>query len=259
MLTSKKLNREDYKPLYAQLTEILLEYIREKNLQPGDPMPSQNELIEQYQVSQITVRQALQRLTTEGVIRKVQGKGTFVTEPKIRQEVDTLISLETRFAQEGIVIENTLLEALLVYPTQIYYRELRLPPGSQAFRVRRLKRIKGEVLGLETRLFPPNFRDTLSKEGLSNEGLIDILKKHPETEVHRIEYRTRAAAVLELEAEMLGVSPGSSVLVHHGVFYNQQNKPVMAGRIVYVADKLELSYEVRSRSDHDFRLRPEGG
>lgn len=61
-----------------------------------------------------------------------------------------------------------------------------------------------------------------------------------------IVYKTRASTALELEAEMMGLQPGSPVLIQYGVFYNRNDRPVMAGRITYLADKIELEYEVRN-------------
>ena len=45
---------------------------------------------------------------------------------------------------------------------------------------------------------------------------------------------------------MMGLQPGSPVLIQHGVFYNRNDRPVLAGRITYLADKIELEYEVRN-------------
>ena len=83
----KDLSRDDYKPLYAQLGDILIEYIECNGLKPGDPIPSENELIRRYGISSATVRLAMQRLATEGIINRIQGKGTFVAERKIKAPI----------------------------------------------------------------------------------------------------------------------------------------------------------------------------
>ena len=77
------LQKDDFKPLYAQLTEAIGQYIKLNNLGPGAPLPSETDIMNHYGVSRVTARQALQRLATEGLVKKVQGKGTFVAEPRI--------------------------------------------------------------------------------------------------------------------------------------------------------------------------------
>jgi DNA-binding GntR family transcriptional regulator len=66
-------------PLYYQLENLLREKIVSGELEPGDKLPTELELIEQYGVSRITVRQALQALADEGLIERKQGRGTVVT------------------------------------------------------------------------------------------------------------------------------------------------------------------------------------
>ena len=79
-----RLDREAPLPLYVQLRDALLREIHEGGLQPGDRFPSETAIRDRYPVSRATIRQALADLETGGVIRKVQGLGSFVAAPKIR-------------------------------------------------------------------------------------------------------------------------------------------------------------------------------
>jgi len=65
-------------PLYIQLKEIIKEDIAEGLLRPGAPLPSERALCKIYEISHITVRQALVDLTREGLLFRVPGRGTFV-------------------------------------------------------------------------------------------------------------------------------------------------------------------------------------
>ena len=70
-------------PLYQQIVEALLEQIRDGRLEPGARVPSQNELAKMYGVSEITSRRALRELEERGAVRRIRGKGTFVSvQPK---------------------------------------------------------------------------------------------------------------------------------------------------------------------------------
>jgi len=77
------LDRSSFVPLYYQLQELLKEQIESGGWKPGDRLPSESELARRYAVSRVVVRQALAILGDDGQIRRVQGRGTFVAEPKL--------------------------------------------------------------------------------------------------------------------------------------------------------------------------------
>ena len=64
------------KPLYLQVEADIKNRILSKQYMPGDKLPTENELSDQYNVSKITIRKAIQNLSDEGYVNKVQGKGT---------------------------------------------------------------------------------------------------------------------------------------------------------------------------------------
>lgn len=69
---------EERVPKYFTLKKALIQKIEEEEYAPDGPIPSERELMEQYQVSRITVRRAVDELVTGGYLYKVQGKGTYV-------------------------------------------------------------------------------------------------------------------------------------------------------------------------------------
>ena len=67
------------RPLYQEIVDSILQQIRDGSLQPGARVPSQNELAAMFGVNAITSRRALLELEEQGVVRRIRGKGTFVT------------------------------------------------------------------------------------------------------------------------------------------------------------------------------------
>src|SRR5258708_39864193 len=74
-------------PRYYQLKEIIRERIRSGEWKPGELIPSERELSEQYKISRMTARQAITELVNEGMFYREQGKGTFVSRHKITQQL----------------------------------------------------------------------------------------------------------------------------------------------------------------------------
>lgn len=95
-------------PLYSQLKELLRGRILDGVYPPLSRMPSENELGKAFDVSRITVRQALGDLQKEGLIFKIHGKGTFVARPKAFQNVSTLQGLGESLTQMGYEVINRL-------------------------------------------------------------------------------------------------------------------------------------------------------
>jgi len=77
------IERDGAVPLYVQLSDIIKKNIVKGYLAPGSPIPSELQLMKAYDVSRITVRNALLRLEYSGEIFKVHGRGSFVSRKKI--------------------------------------------------------------------------------------------------------------------------------------------------------------------------------
>jgi len=249
------LEEDDYKPLYAKLGDAILSYIKDKDLKPGDPLPSESDLMQHYSVSRMTVRMAIQRLATEGLIKKIQGKGTFIAEPKVTDHIrGGMQSLEQSLLDEGIMVTNVPLECTTVVPTQSRLKELNLPQGSQTLKIRRLKKVGAKNLGIEVRNLPLDVAALFSPKDLNEKPLVELLNSNPETEVHRIVYTMRSSLLLEREADILEEPVGTPVLIRFATHYNHADKPVMAGRITFLAERVDLQFEFRKQTQNSEKV-----
>lgn len=77
-ITDCRLNRQSFIPLYQQIKDLLLDRIAHGELATGDVIPSEAQLGAAFQVSRLTVRQALYELRIEGYVIREKGRGTFV-------------------------------------------------------------------------------------------------------------------------------------------------------------------------------------
>lgn len=89
-------------PLYQQVADALKGNIQGGVYQEGDKLPSEKQLSEQYDVSRITVRQALNALMAQELIYSVQGKGTFVKTVKIRQRIRKITPFSRMLSEKGV-------------------------------------------------------------------------------------------------------------------------------------------------------------
>ena len=89
-ILSAKLIEEHNVPLYYQLESLIRRCISSGLLKPGDMLPSEMELCQNFSISRSTVRQAIGRLEEEGLVQRHQGKGSFVAEPKLHRRTENI-------------------------------------------------------------------------------------------------------------------------------------------------------------------------
>lgn len=81
----------DYRaPFYLQLREIIRNKIEDGEFLPGTAIPSENELAETYGINRLTVRNAIDSLVNEGMLKPVQGKGVYVLGARVDRDLDSL-------------------------------------------------------------------------------------------------------------------------------------------------------------------------
>lgn len=90
------------KPKYEEIKDQLIEAIRLQKYKPGSELPSENELIAEYNVSRITVRRAIDELYRSGYIEKHQGKRGYVKESPRLQELSTVSSYTEEILRQGM-------------------------------------------------------------------------------------------------------------------------------------------------------------
>ena len=103
------LERDNPRPLYQQLRDILVDAIESGKWGPNEKIPSENNLSATYGLSRMTVRAVLTDLVKEGLLYRVQGKGTYVAE-KIRTLSPSYIGIREQLEKKGYEVETKVLE-----------------------------------------------------------------------------------------------------------------------------------------------------
>ena len=99
---------KDSKPLYLQIKDILKHKIINNEYAVGSTIPSENELEEIFGVSRMTIRQAVNELVNEGLLRKERGrgKGTVVLSNAIADKLSTVKSFTQKMQEQGYILKN---------------------------------------------------------------------------------------------------------------------------------------------------------
>lgn len=234
-------------PKYYHLKEIIREKVTVGQWRPGTAIPSERELCEQYGISRMTARQSITELVNEGYLYREQGKGTFVAQPKITQQLVQL----TGFTED--------MQARLQRPTaQVLNREmwpcddpvaakLRVKPGQLLFRVQRLRLADGEPLALETAIISFIGCEKLLEEDLERNSLYQLLETKYGMPPLEAEQELEAGLARDEEARVLKVAPAAPVLLIRRTTYTERGQPLEYAKSVYRGDK----YRFYSRLSRD--------
>jgi GntR family transcriptional regulator len=230
-----EIERASALPLYAQVKQRLQREI-EAEMKAGDALPTEGDLERRFGVSRITIRRALDELVSEGVIVRQQGRGTFVRQPRIAQELPQLISWSEQMRALGYEPGSIHSEVELVEPSSELRSALAMLPGEMLVLVRRLRSTNGEPVCIMSNYLPEKLVPGLDREGLLGDSLYATLAAHGIVPVSA-EDRVEARPASEWEAGMLGVPAWSPLLQVTRVTFDAAGKPLYMSVVANRGDK----------------------
>ena len=217
-------------PKHVQVREYVRGLLRDA--EPGTAAPSERELVHQFHVARMTVRQAMDALVGEGLLERIPGRGTFVAQP--RRDVGRLLSYSEEMAARGLLAESQTLLARREQAGPGVARALGVTPGDAVIHWKRLRRADGLPMCLEdaylNEVLLPGFLQsgmpTSLSEALDSRGLRPTWA----------EDSIAADIAGQQEAELLEVAQGSPVLRQSRRAIAEE-KVVEVSRSVYRADR----------------------
>jgi len=202
------LNENSPVALYYQLKTILADKIMNKEWQVGDRLPSEFELCKQYGVSRITVRQALAELEREGLVKRRQGVGTFVTVPKIEQQLTSFYTFSEEFRKRGLHPRNEVEKLEIRVPTSKIAEALQLHGDERVYYLKRLRYADDVLMAIESTYLPVRLFPNLTKEELVTTPLYDVMRSKYGVVVDSARETFGAVAVSRREAELFQLPAG---------------------------------------------------
>jgi GntR family transcriptional regulator len=225
LMSSTPLNKDLPIPLYYQLKMGLMKSIESGELQAGEQLPNELQLAEQFGISKITVRQALQGLAELGYIRREHGRGTFVCKLKVDQGPRELTSFSEEMRRHRVSPSSRVLMSAVRKADVRISEALAISIGKPLFVLKRLRMADGEPMGVQTAHIPLDMVPGLEKENLENLSLYQILQSRYNLQPARARetyFAIRAKADL---AKLLGVASGSAVFDVERVTFLPNGKP----------------------------------
>ena len=228
-------------PLYQQLMDDIKLDISNQKYRHGDKIPSETELAEIYNVSRITVRRAVSELCDEGYLAKHQGKGTFVTPPKITRKImqDTHVhSFTATCAMSGMQPGGRTVGIRIVPSRQEEQHFLKLPKDSNVIYLQRIRTAGGDPVMLENTFLPSPEFDSLLSTDLTNRSLNETLRqKYSRSLVVRQTTKVEVSRASPEHAQLLNITPGDPLFFITAYFLDERDNPIAIARHYFLASR----------------------
>jgi GntR family transcriptional regulator len=237
--------KSSFVPRYFEIEQSLRARIAD--LGPDEPLPSDAMLVEEFGVSRMTARNAVQRLVHEGLVYRVPGRGTFVARAPTHRQVSKVLSFTEEMRRRGRAPRSRLLDRTVREPTLAEAQDLQLGGRSKVVVVKRVRLAGEEAVALEEAVLPDSVADLVLAADLEHGSLHAALVGGG-----RVPTAGRAMLTAETasagEARLLDVASGAALLVERRLIFDARNRPLERTETRYVADRygLDVTFEVEA-------------
>ena len=217
-------------PIYYQIKQTIKGWIVNKEFGPGNKIPSENELADRFNVSRLTVRQAISQLIQEGFLNSRRGEGTFVTS---NEDLINSFSLETTGFMDELFSTQlskvttkwaTLSKRVAPKPVK---EKLQLEMGDEeVVQIKRVRLLRGRPFTYTINYLPVEIGARVNEKDLYRRRLLEILERDLKVEFTEAVQTIEASFADQEVAEKLEVASGSPILFVEKIMFTKQHKPV---------------------------------
>src|SRR6202162_1776992 len=234
--------------LYSRVETVLANEITNGDVRVGDQLPTEDSLIARFGVSRITVRRAIQNLVSRGLVEIRRGKGTFVTAPKIMQDLKELSGFVEDMHALGHKPTARVIGKEIVTANATVARQLALTRGERVVRIRRVRLANGVPLSFDETYLPLDIGKKIITNNLKVEPLFSLLERKYDVPLVEAEYKLGAVAATADVSAVLRVPQGSPIFLIERTSYSTGGRPVDYERLYYRGDLIRFVTRLGRRS-----------
>jgi GntR family transcriptional regulator len=199
-------------------------------------------------VSRLTLRAALDDLVREGYLVRRHGSGTFVSEPKIAQQL-TLTSFSEDMRRRGMVPDSRMIGLENVHAGPQIARALNISPAERVFQIRRLRLADGEPMALETLHVPVSLVPGLTAPQLDHGSWYELLEERYNVVIASGLQTIEPTVTNDEESELLNVPLHSPAFLFERTSHTRDGRTVEFVRSIYRGDRYRLVAELSQRRE----------
>ena len=216
--------------------------LREGSLLPGDRLPSENALSEKLQVSTITIKRALDDLRRQGLIQRIQGRGSFVVgQTKITLDLERMFSLTTITQEHGMrPVRYTLEKSEMPAPPGAA-KHLNLPAGERVAKLVRVRLMDKTPVAVDTSYLPARYFPDLLSVYNDRLSLYEVMRDRYKQEPVRARDILSPALINPYEFKALEIPVGTLGIMIERIGYGAEDIPLEFTKMVFRGDLCNFS------------------
>jgi GntR family transcriptional regulator len=226
--------------LYAHVESVLAKEIAAGTLPPDVQIPTEDELIQRFKVSRITVRRAVQELVSRGLVEIRRGVGTFVSPPKITQELTELTGFVEDMQALGRTASARVIDTGVISAGKRVAERLALPTGTQVIRIKRVRLADGVPVSLDDTYLPLDIGQKVITNDLKAEPIFTLLENKYQIPLIAADYRLEAVAAEPWVATELGIAIGAPIFLIERTSFTAGDKPIDYEELHYRGDLIHF-------------------
>lgn len=218
----QEIDKDSKIPLYIQLANIFIENI-EKNMNENDKLDTEREISKKYSLSRVTVRQSLDYLQKNGYIYKIHGKGNFVAERTMEQNLTKFYSFSEDMIKRGKIPTTEIVTFEILEIDKKIASKLKLKENDLVYKIARIRSADAVPMIYEISYIPYSRFKDLNKKMLEYSSMYDVFNKNYHTQITYAEEFFRPVLVNKIESIYLNIKEGDCALkVERYTYENQQ-------------------------------------
>lgn len=233
-------------PYYSQLKKYIINEIESSNWKPGKQVLPEIKICELLDISRTVVRQTFQELVNEGYLIKKKAKGTFVSEPKINENIiQSLMGFFEDMTARGFKVENNILLHKKISASEKIAKYLKIETGADIIVIKRVRKIDGEPVVLDKTHIPYRLCPKLLNENLYDKSLYSYIEGNYKLRIDKGVRYIESTLATEEEAKLLNVNKNSPLLYIESIGYLDNGTPLEYYIALHRGDRIRLVTELK--------------
>lgn len=229
-------------PVYIQIHNQIKQDVENGKWRVGQRIPAERELAEQFEVSRMTLRQAIQTLVDDGILERHVGSGTFVANRKVQEKMSGVTSFTDLMLSAGKTPSSKTIFYHVTTPSQSEIERLQLKKDQKVLRMERIRYGSDMPICYEVTAVPADLIEDFSKEEVTS-SLYKTLEVKAGLYPGRAIQTVSAMSASEKIAEYLEIRRGEALLRLRQISYLQDGRPFEYTHTQYVGDRFEFVLE----------------
>ena len=239
MRIEKTIDRDSKQKLYVQIYSIIKDKIETGEWPAGNQIPTEDDLCKMYDVSKVTVREAIQELVREGCLKRQQGKGTFVMYSVPNQGLSMRTRLSEDIYGEGVIVNKEVLEMGVRRTPEDVSKFLM---ADEIYYILSRKYVDNEIFNEE--FFIPLFiLPDINNEDIRNKSIYDLIEEKGTKKIFRVIQTIEVTKIMEDNVSIPEMKEGYPGLLVSRILTSSDGSPIAYSRLIGSGRKCKFLME----------------